>query len=161
MKHIICLLTLSLVFAVSDVFAQHNMMGSMSDNDNKKDPGLAALLSVQPFPVAIGNFYSNNWERGILYTTAEAALFIPAIILLGNNGWGMHNYGYYNAADNRPSWTAAERDQFYYLLTGYIVVKIVSAFDAGFSAERYNKQFSLSYNAKTNSAMLLLKIPLK
>lgn len=161
MKHIIFLLAPVLVFAVSDVFAQHNMMGSMSDNGNKKDPALSALLSIQPLPVAIGNFYSGNWERGILYTTAEVALFIPAIVLLGNNGWGMHNYGYYNEADNRPSWTAAERNQFYYLLTGYIVVKIVSAFDARYSAERYNQRFSLSYNAQTNSAMLSLNIPLK
>ncbi len=161
MKRIIFLLALGFIIAASDVFAQHNMMGGMSDNGNKKDPALAALLSIQPFPVAIGNFYSNNWERGILYTTAEVALFIPAMILLGNNGWGMHNYGYYSGTDNRPSWTAAERNQFYYLLTGYIVVKIVSAFDAGYSAEEYNKHFSMNYNSQTNSEMLSFKIPLK
>ena len=160
MKRITCLMALGLVFATSDVFAQHQM-GSMDDSGNKKDPALAALLSIQPFPVAIGNFYSDNWERGILYTTAEVALFIPAMILLGHNSWGMHNYVYYNRTDNRPSWTVEERNQFYYLLTGYIVVKIVSAFDAGYSAERYNQQFSLSYNARTNSAMLSLNIPLK
>ncbi|MCL5028502.1 MAG: hypothetical protein M1480_05725 [Bacteroidetes bacterium] len=160
MKRIICLLALGLVFAISEVFAQHNMMGSMSDNGNKKDPALAALLSIQPFPVAAGNFYSGNWERGILYTTAEVALFIPAMILLGRNGWGMHNYNYYNGTDNRLSWTVEERNQFYYLLTGYIVVKIVSAFDAGYSVEEYNKHFSMSYNAQTNSEMLSFKIPL-
>ncbi|MHB1687389.1 MAG: hypothetical protein ACYCVH_08445 [Ignavibacteriaceae bacterium] len=160
MKRITCILTLGLVFATSNGFAQHHQ-GGIADNGNRKDPAIAALLSIQPFPVAIGNFYSGNWERGILYTTAEVALFIPAIVLLGNNSWGMHNYVYYNGTDNRPSWTIAERNQFYYLLTGYIVVKIVSAFDAGYSAERYNQQFSLSYNARTNSAMLSLNIPLK
>ncbi len=160
MKHIICILALGLVFATSNVFAQHQM-GGMADSGNRKDPAIAALLSIQPFPVAAGNFYSGNWERGILYTTAEVALFIPAMILLGRNGWGMHNYNYYNGTDNRLSWTVEERNQFYYLLTGYIVVKIVSAFDAGYSAERYNQQFFLSYNARTNSAMFSLIIPLK
>ena len=34
-------------------------------------PATAALLSIQPMPVAVGNFYTGDWGRGILYTTAE------------------------------------------------------------------------------------------
>ena len=161
MKRIACLLTLWLVFASSYSFAQHHGGGTV-DNGNRKDPSTAALLSIQPLPVDLGNFYTGNWGRGILYTTAELALFIPAAVLLGRNGWswGMHNYSNYYGTDYRPSWTTTERNQFYYLLAGYIVVKIISAFDAGYSAERYNENISLRYDTQTNAAMLSLKIPL-
>ena len=121
---------------------------------------LLLLLSIQPMPVDLGNFYTGNWGRGILYTTAELALFIPAAVLLGRNSWswGMHNYSNYYGTDDRPSWTTTERNQFYYLLTGYVIVKIISAFDAGYS-ERYNQNISLRYDAQTNTAMLSLNIP--
>ena len=161
MKLIVCFLALLLVLSLNDSLAQHHGGGTV-DNGNRKDPSIAALLSIQPLPVDLGNFYTGNWERGILYTTAELALFIPAAVLLGLNGWswGMHNYSNYYGSDYRPSWTTTERTQFYYLLAGYIVVKIISAFDAGYSAERYNKNISLRYDAPTYSAMLSLNIPL-
>jgi len=160
MKRIACLLALWLVFAASDSFAQHHGGGSVYKG-NKKDPATAALLSIQPLPVDLGNFYTGNWERGILYTTTELALFIPAAVLLGRNGWsgGMHNYSNYYGTDDRPSWTTTERNQFYYLLTGYVIVKVISAFDAGYSAERYNQNISLRYDAQTNATILLLNIP--
>ncbi|MBU0560962.1 MAG: hypothetical protein KJ799_16695 [Bacteroidetes bacterium] len=160
MKQIAFILLLWLVFVASDIFAQHHGGGKVF-NDNRKDPSIAALLSIQPMPVDLGNFYTGNWGRGILYTTAEFALIIPAAVLLGRNGWGwgMHNYSNYYGTDDRPSWTTTERNQFYYLLTGYVIVKIISAFDAGYSAERYNQQLSLLYDTKTNAAMLSLSIP--
>ncbi|MDO8548900.1 MAG: hypothetical protein Q7S39_01950 [Ignavibacteria bacterium] len=161
MKRIVFSVALLLVLASSDGFAQHHGGGAV-DNGNRKDPATAALLSIQPLPVDLGNFYVGNWERGILYTTAELILFIPAAVLLGRNGlsWGMHNYSNYYGSDYRPSWTTTERTQFYYLLAGYVVVKIISAFDAGYSAERYNQNISLRYDAPTNTAMLSLNIPL-
>ncbi len=134
------------------------------NSDKEKDPAIAALLSSQPLPVALGNFYTGNWERGIIYTTAELALFIPAAILLGRNNWswGMHNYSSYDYIDsNRRTWTSNERTQFYYLLTGYVLVKIISAFDAGYSAETYNQNLSMKYDVLTNSAMLTLNIPVR
>lgn len=148
------------IFSIT-VYAQHQH-GGMADRGNRKDPAMAALLSIQPLPVDLGNFYAGNWERGILYTTAELALFIPASILLGRNGWSwrMHNYSNYYGTDSRPSWTTTERNQFYYLLAGYVVVKIISAFDAGYSVERYNQHLALQYDAQTKAAMLSLNIPL-
>ena len=145
----------------SNVFAQHHVDGMMGDGEGKS-PALAALLSMQPLPVAIGNFYSGNWERGIIYSTAELALFIPAANLLGRNGWGfgMHN-NYKNNYNNQPSWTNQERNQFYYLLTGYIVVKLISAFDAGYSAEAMNHNLSIKYDAQYNSTMFTLNIPVR
>ncbi len=163
MKKIIFMLAIFFAFAASSSFAQHDM-GGMTDSGGRKNPALAALLSIQPLPVDIGNFYSGNWKRGILYTTAETIIFIPAMILLGRNSWnwGMHNnYPYYSNTNTPRSWTTEERNQFYYLLAGYIAVKIISAFDAGYSAEKYNQNLSLSYDAQINSAVLSLNIPLK
>ena len=161
MKRIVFFVVLLLVLASRNGFTQHHGRGRV-DNANRKDPATAALLSIQPLPVDLGNFYVGNWERGIIYTTAELILFIPAAVLLGRNGWswGMHNYSNYYGSDYRPSWTKTERIQFYYLLAGYVVVKIISAFDAGYSAERYNQNISLRYDAPTNTAMLSLNIPL-
>lgn len=161
MKRIIFFAALLLALSLNDSFAQHHSGGSVS-NGNRKDPATAALLSIQPLPVDLGNFYTGNWGRGILYTTAELALFIPAAVLLGRNSWswGMHNYSNYYGTDYRRSWTTTERNQFYYLLAGYVVVKIISAFDAGYSAERYNQNISLRYDAQTNAAMLSWNIPL-
>jgi hypothetical protein len=77
MKRIVIFVALLIALSSSDSFAQHHGGGSV-DNGNRKDPATAALLSIQPLPVDLGNFYTGNWKRGILYTTAELALFIPA-----------------------------------------------------------------------------------
>lgn len=152
----------ALVFIMSgNVFAQHHGNGMM-DNGEGKSPATAALLSIQPLPIDLGNFYSGNWERGILYTTAELALFIPAANLLGRNGWGfgMHNNPYDNYS-NKPTWTNQERNQFYYFLTGYIVIKLIAAFDAGYSTEAMNHNLSVKYDTQYNSTMLTLNIPIR
>lgn len=162
MKRITYLLALLLVLTISDSFAQHHGGGNPYPG-NIKDPSLAALLSIQPLPIDFGNFYSGNWERGIIYTTAELALFIPGIILLERNGWGwgMHNYSYnYYGTYDRTSWSTSERNQFYLILAGYVVVKVISAFDAGYSAREYNKHFSLGYDPQKRGAVLSLNIPL-
>ena len=161
MEKITYFFALLITLASSDGFAQHHGGGMMSSG-KEKDPAIAALLSIQPLPVAFGNFYTGNWERGIIYTTAELVLFIPAAILLGRNNWGfgMHNNSYSDNSDNRL-WTSNEQTQFYYLLAGYVLAKIISAFDAGYSAEIYNQNLSMKYDAQTNSAMLTLNIPVR
>ncbi len=161
MRRMACLLALWLVVAARDGVAQHHGSGAVDDR-NRKGPSTAALLSIQPLPVDLGNFYAGNWRRGILYTTAELALLIPTSVLLERNGrlWGMHNYSNYYGTESRPSWTATERNQFTSLLAGYVVIKIIGAFDAGYSAERHNRNMSLRYDAQTRAAMLSLNIPL-
>lgn len=161
MKLIYCTIILLFLLAASNVLAQHHH-GNISNNSDRKDPAIAALLSIQPLPVAIGNFYVGNWERGIIYSVAEAALFIPAAVLLGRNNWGlgMHSFSQYDYSDNRH-WSSTERTKFYYLLTGYILVKVLSAIDAGYSAESFNKNISVGYDAKINSTILSLNIPVR
>lgn len=121
------------------------------------NPATAALLSLQPMPIAIGNFYSGDWGRGTLYTAAELALFIPGMILVMDNSgwWGHRRYdSYYNLPYSNTSWTKEERNTFYYLLAGYVVVKVISAFDAGYSAERHNTYYALKYDEQNKSFSL-------
>jgi hypothetical protein len=161
MKSIVYTLILVTVFAANDVLAQHHA-GIMKINSKEKNPAVAALLSIQPLPFALGNFYAGNWERGIIYSTVELALFIPAAVLLGRNGWGMgmHSYSYYGYSVDRR-WTSSERTQFNFLLASYILVKILSAFDAGYSAETFNDNLSMMYDIKINSTILSLNIPIR
>ena len=124
------------------------------------NPATAALLSLQPLPIAAGNFYSGDWGRGTLYTAAELALFIPGMILvMDNSGWWGHNRydGYYNTSYSNTNWTKADRDRFYYLLAGYVIVKVISALDAGYSAERHNTYYALKYDEQSKSLALAFR----
>lgn len=144
------------------VLSQHHHGGGLSSS--KKDPAIAAALSLQPLPIDLGSFYAGNWERGILYTAAEVALFVPAIVVLSeNSNWfGHHRYdSYYYTDPNRRTWTRAERERFYYLLGGYVLVKVISAFDAGYSVERNNVKLSFQYDENIKSFALSLAVPIR
>ncbi len=160
-RQVIYTAALTLLISIS-VQAQHHRSHRWGFDGDKKSPSLAAALSLQPLPIALGQFYVGDWEKGILYTTAEVALAIPAVALLSKNrGWGHRSYYYYDDP-YRQTWTDAERERFYYLAGGYLLVKIVSAFDAGYSAERYNRsndKVSLRYDEQTNSYGLSMKLP--
>ena len=109
----------------------NQMMGCGGYWSGEKSPGVAALLSLQPMPVDLGNFYLNNWKKGILYTTLELGMFIPGMALLGD-----HEMGFSDRSDGHSSWNDSERITFYSLLAAYIAVKVISAYDAGSTAER-------------------------
>ncbi len=157
---------LTFVFALcvavaSFSYTQHQHGGGLFSL--KKDPTIAAMLSLQPLPIDLGSFYAGNWERGILYSTAEVALFVPAMILLSDNSdWrSRHGYDtYYYTNTTRKSWTQAERERFYYLLGGYALIKIISAFDAGYSVERQNFAPTLGYIENTKSFALSIVFPI-
>lgn len=141
--------------------AQHHHDWQLSAS--KKDPALAAVLSLQPLPIDLGSFYAGNWERGIIYTAAQIALFVPATVLMAENSnwWGHHRYDpYYYADANRKTWSAAERERFYFFVGGYVLVKIISAFDAAHSVERRNIMFSLKYDDVNRSTQLSLSFAL-
>ncbi|MFC1650047.1 hypothetical protein ACFL2X_00605 [Candidatus Latescibacterota bacterium] len=128
--------------AISNSQKSSHMMGSMGHWNEEKSPGIAALLSLQPMPVAFGNFYADDWEKGILYTSLELGLFIPGMMLLGDRHMGhSHMGGHYfdhsHDDETEHKWTDNDRTLFYSLLAGYVAVKIISAFDAGHSVERY------------------------
>lgn len=138
--------------------AQHHHGESWSSS--RQDPAIAAVLSIQPLPLDFGSFYAGNWERGVIYSAAEIVLFVPAMVLIAeNSNWGHHRYyPYYYDDYDRKTWTSAERDRFYYLVGGYVLVKIVSAFDAGYSVERKNRSFSLRFDPQSKSLSLGMDI---
>jgi len=88
------ILALAVLLAVGAVEAQHGMMGMemRSPISREKSPEIGALLSLMPLPVALGNFYAGDWERGVLYTTIEVALAFP-VWLCWPNGMGTIIYG--------------------------------------------------------------------
>ncbi len=59
------------MFALSGAGAMP-MSGAWSDN-GKKSPAVAALLSLIPVPVAIGQFYDGNWSTRLLFSFLETA----------------------------------------------------------------------------------------
>ena len=124
-----------------------------------RNPAIAALLSLQPMPIAAGNFYTGDWGRGTLYSAVELALFIPGMILVIDNSDWEHRRDdvYYNTSYSNTNWTKAERDRFYYLLAGYVMVKIISAFDAGYSAEWHNTNYALKYDEQSKSLALAFR----
>lgn len=160
MKKVIFIFALCVAVATFG-YAQHHHGGGFSSL--KKDPTIAAMLSIQPLPIDFGSFYAGNWERGTLYTAVEVGLFIPAVILFSENSdWRSHHRydSYYYTDANRTMWTQSERERFYYLLGGYALVKIISAFDAGYSVERQNFTSTLRYNENTKSFALSFAFPI-
>ncbi len=137
MKIKVLILVLGLTIPVTG-YAQMGMgsHGFLKLESGKLDPGVAAGLSIQPMPVALGQFYTGDWQRGIIYTSLEVAIAIPGMILL--SGRGHHTW-----QDEQNEWTDSEKREFIYLLSGYFLIKTISAFDAGYSAERHNAKLQV------------------
>ena len=118
----------------------------------EKNPSVAALLSLQPMPLALGNFYADDWEKSILYTTVEVGLAIPGIILLSDR-YGDH----FHDGGAQDGWTDTERVWFISLVTGYVLTKVLSAYDAASSVERQMKReqrVSLHMTGHTQGVLL-------
>ena len=132
----------------------NQMMGHGLGWYGSKSPGIAALLSLQPMPVDFGNFYVDDWGKGILYTSLELSIFVPGVMLMGDHGMG-HSH-----SSNNYEWTDSERITFYSLLAGYIAVKVISAYDAASTAEKLinNERVSVHFNPSDQYAYLSLGV---
>ncbi|MFC1512174.1 hypothetical protein ACFL5H_03155 [Candidatus Latescibacterota bacterium] len=139
---------------ISSLPRMYQMMGHGWGWYGPKSPGVAALLSLQPMPVDLGNFYIDDWGKGILYTSLELCLFVPGIMLMGDHGMG-HSH-----SSNDSEWTDSERITFYSLLAGYISVKVISAYDAASAAEKLinNERVSIHFNPSDQHVQLLLGV---
>ena len=151
--------------STGDMTARH--MGGMRHfgmwSNGGKDPGTAALLSIQPLPFDFGGFYAGNWQRGIIYTTAELGLFIPAMVLLSQNWNHMDYYNYPSAGypGYYRSWSTGERNTFYVLVGSYVLVKLVAAFDAGYSVQRTSEKISVGFDPRERGAHLRLAVAIR
>ena len=139
---------------VSSLPRMSQMMGHGWGWYGPKSPGVAALLSLQPMPVDLGNFYIDDWGKGILYTSLELGLFVPGVMLLSDHGMG-HSH-----SNNNSEWTDSERITFYSLLAGYIAVKVISAYDAASTADKLlnNERVSVHFNPSNQYVQLSLVV---
>lgn len=150
MKKIMLLLMIIVaIFYSSDVSARGHIFRTSEEENNKlKSPGRAAMRNLYPFPIAVGHFYVEEWEKGIYFTLGEIALATAIIIPVINN------------EDKKWSeWDESEKNIVVGATIGYLAVKIWSAFDAGYAAEEYNKKIknssvSLKLNRKQVSILL-------
>ncbi len=139
---------------ISSLPRMSQMMGHGWGWYGPKSPGVAALLSLQPMPVDFGNFYIDDWGKGILYTSLELAIFVPGVMLMGDYGMG-HSH-----SSNNSEWTDSERITFYSLLAGYLAVKVISAYDAASTAEKLinNERVSVHFNPSDQYVQLSLGV---
>ncbi len=85
------------------------------DDYSQKSTLLAIILSIQPLPIDLGNFYAGQWEKAVGYSAFELAVFVPGVVMITNG-----------------SNTSEINELAIYTLIGiYFFTKVVSAFDAG------------------------------
>ena len=130
----------------------NQMMGHGGGWYGPKSPGVAALLSLQPMPVDFGNFYVDDWGKGIIYTSLELSMFISGMFIMSDSH--MHYNG------NNNDWTDNQRVWFYSLLTGYVLTKVISAYDAASTAEDLmnSEHVSLQVNPSDRYVQLTVSV---
>ncbi len=102
-------------------------------------PALAALLSLVPVPVAVGQFYAGDWASGLLFSfleTAEAATAVGAFLYEG----GAPMY----AGVPFQRWDVTGQTVFVSAVGGFILTKFVDAFLAASAAEASNRKLTAS-----------------
>ena len=95
-----------------------------------RSPGLAAALSLTPVPVDFGNLYAESIGWGMAYTSVELALMAPMMFIVGDHGMG-------HSVTSTP-WSSSDRNWMIGLVSGYVVVKVVSGLHAAHNAEVLN-----------------------
>lgn len=106
------IIVISLIFTFNYSLGQQIHQHSI---DKNKSIELAVALSLQPLPIDFGNFYAGNSSRAILYTAGELGIFIPTVVMIANGR---------NTSESNRTIT-------YSLIGTYLLIKIISAFDAG------------------------------
>ncbi len=115
------------------------------DGPAYRSPGLAAGLSLTPLPVDFGNLYAGNIGWGIAYTSLELGLMTPMMLIAVNRGM-MGNYGA-GSYGTSNSWTSSDRNWMIGLVSGYVVVKLVSGLHAAHAAEAFNHDQQSRFSA--------------
>lgn len=131
---------------VVDERPRHHLFG---DADHRS-PGLAAILSLTPVPVDFGNFYAENVDWGLVYTTGELAL-AGGMMWLGASHMC-------HTSDGCGSWSAAERNGMVGLGVGYVALKIIAAVHAASAARDFNEEARFVPTAMATSSGAVLGI---
>lgn len=138
---LIVMLSLALLgaFATSEATAMPmngGMSGGWSDTA-QKSPATAALLSLIPVPVAIGQFYVGDWTTGLLFSFLETAEVATTIGVAVYEGGSMM----YGGVPIR-NWDATGQAVFFSSLGGFVLTKFVDALTAALLADMHNKNLT-------------------
>ena len=120
----------------------HGDAGTVAGHDEAagyRSPGLAAALSLTPMPVDFGNLYAENIAWGIAYTSIELSLMAPMFFIAADHGMG-------HSTTSNP-WSSSDRNWMIGLVSGYVVVKVVSGLHAAHNAEDFNHDHSPRFSA--------------
>lgn len=120
------------LFALSEAGAMPMFWGSPADGDGS--PALAAVLSLTPMPVALGEFYAGDWRAGLAFSLLEVAEVATASIVYYYEG-GRMMYGGVPV----QSWSTTGQIVFFSAIGGYILTKFVDAFAAASTVEAINR----------------------
>lgn len=97
-----------------------------------KDPGYAAKLALNLYPVDMGHFYVGDVGKGV-WSSAGQTVSLVALVLPVLNAQAR------SKRDKDDIWTSGMIVTAAAGGVGYLVLKIWSAFDAAASARRYNE----------------------
>ena len=100
----------------------------------RANSSLAVLLSLQPMPIALGQFYVGDWRKGLLFTAGEALFMGTAMgITMWENRDMMH--GDHVGMTPISEWSQLSQVVFFSSLGGYLVTKLIDVIAAGNGAE--------------------------
>ncbi|MGQ9629089.1 MAG: hypothetical protein ACUVXI_02090 [bacterium] len=119
----------------------------------EKSPALAAGLSLLPPPIALGQFYAEDWRKGLIFSAAETALATTAI--------GVLVYEYSDPMQRGKSireWEETSQAVFVSAVGGYIATKFFDAYIAALSAEEYNAKLRGSLELSPDGRRLGLSL---
>jgi hypothetical protein len=97
-----------------------------------KDPGYAAKLALNLYPVDLGHFYVGEVPKGVWSSAGQTVSLVALVLPVLNAQSRSKN-------DKDPVWTGGMVAVAAAGGVGYLALKIWSAFDAAQSARRYNE----------------------
>jgi hypothetical protein len=120
-------------FALSEAGAMPMFLGWPADGE--ASPAIAALLSLLPVPVALGQFYVGGWRAGLAFSFLEVAEAVTAATVFVYEGGAMMYGGVPIKA-----WDNTGQIVFISALGSFIVTKLVDAFIAASTADANNRK---------------------
>ena len=114
-----------------------------STDGGEKNPALAAVLSIVPTPLALGQFYVGNWRRGLLFSFGELVLSGTAMgtMMVQNMHPRLNDrHGHRHAGmTSFRDWDQTAQVLFVGSLSAFVVTKFVDAILAASEAEKMAK----------------------
>lgn len=109
------------------------MFGARFDS-GQRNPAIAALLSLVPVPIALGQFYAGDWAMGLVFSAVETAEMGTTAGVAVYEGSTMMAGGV-----AIRDWDRTGQVVFFSALGSFVLTKFVDAFTAALSADAYGR----------------------